>query len=62
MENIRSYRAMSISCRQQAALHPAERSNWLRRAELWEQMIEAELKAHFKACNMHWSNCDLTAA
>jgi len=61
MENIRGYRAMSILCRQKAALRPTERSIWLSQAERWEQMAEAEIAAHFRACNTDYSENNQSA-
>jgi hypothetical protein len=61
MKNLRGYRAMSILCRQKAALHPTERSAWLSYAERWEQLAEAEIAEHFKACNTDYPQGNRTA-
>ena len=61
MENVRGCRAMSILCRQQAALHPKLGVTWLARAELWERMVEAEIAAHFRACNTEYVHGDPAA-
>jgi hypothetical protein len=61
MENVRGCRAMSILCRQQAALHPELGLTWLARAELWERMVEAEIAAHFRACNTEYVHGDPAA-
>jgi hypothetical protein len=52
---------MSILCRQQAALHPELGVTWLARAELWERMVEAEIAAHFRACNTEYVHGDPAA-
>jgi hypothetical protein len=51
MENVRRYRAMASLCRQQAAYRPLQSWHLLGQAERWEHLAEAELKAHFDACN-----------
>ena len=61
MENVRGYITMSTLCRQQAALHPETGLTWLARAELWERMIEAEIAAHFRACNAEYAHGGPTA-
>jgi hypothetical protein len=58
MENVRGCRAMSILCRQQAASHPELGLTWLARAELRERMVEAEIAAHFRACNAEYAPDD----
>jgi hypothetical protein len=52
---------MSILCRQQAALHLKLVVTWLARAELWERMVEAEIAAHFRACNTEYVHGDPAA-
>ena len=52
MENVRRYRAMASLCRQQAAYRPLQSWHLLGQAERWEHLAEAELKAHFDACNI----------
>ncbi|WP_426442473.1 hypothetical protein [Bradyrhizobium genosp. P] len=51
MKNVRSYRASSARCRQQAALRPEEGWKWLSEAERWERLAEAEIASHFEECN-----------
>jgi hypothetical protein len=51
MKNIRSYRAMSSLCRQQAVFHPEDSWKWLGEAERWEHLADAEIASHFKECN-----------
>ncbi len=51
MENVRRYRALASLCRQQAAYRPLQSWDLLGQAEHFEHLAEAELKAHFEACN-----------
>ena len=51
MENVRRYRALASLCRQQAAYRPLQSWDLLGQAEHFEHLAEAELKAHFDACN-----------
>ena len=51
MENVRRYRSLASMCRLQASLNPAEGSHWLARADRWESLVEAEIKAHYQECN-----------
>jgi hypothetical protein len=51
MEIIRRYRATARLCRLQAMLHPEELGNWLADAERWDRLADAEVEAHFRACN-----------
>lgn len=51
MENIKRYRAIASTCRQQAALHPEASWQWLADAERYEHLADAEITAHFMECN-----------
>jgi hypothetical protein len=51
MENVRRYRALASTCRQQAALDPENYSIWIARADQWERLVEAEIEEHYRACN-----------
>jgi hypothetical protein len=51
MENVRRYRALASLCRQQAVYRPLQSWDLLGQAERFEHLAEAELKAHFDACN-----------
>jgi hypothetical protein len=51
MDNVRRYRALASLCRQQAAYRPLQSWDLLGQAERFEHLAEAELKAHFDACN-----------
>jgi hypothetical protein len=51
MDNVRHYRAMASMCRPQAALDPENGWIWLARADQWERLVEAEIEAHYRACN-----------
>lgn len=61
MENVRRYRALASLCRQQAAYRPLQSWDLLGQAEHFEHLAEAELKAHFEACNAQHAE-DLAAA
>jgi hypothetical protein len=37
--------------RQQAALDRQKGGIWLARAGQWESLVEAEIEAHYRACN-----------
>jgi hypothetical protein len=52
METIRRYRAIALLCRQQAVLHPEDSWKWLGKAERWEDLVETEIAAHFRECNL----------
>ncbi|MGV7213696.1 hypothetical protein [Bradyrhizobium sp. UFLA05-112] len=56
MENVRRYRALASLCRQQAAYRPLQSWDLLGQAEHFEHLAEAELKAHFDACNTKGSD------
>lgn len=56
MENVRRYRALASLCRQQAAFRPLQSWDLLGQAERFEHLAEAELKAHFDACNAQTAN------
>lgn len=56
MENVRRYRALASLCRQQAAYRPLQSWKLLGQAEHFEHLAEAELKAHFEACNANGTN------
>jgi hypothetical protein len=51
MENVRSYRSMASMCRLKASLDPAKNWHWLARADRWESLVEAEIKARYQECN-----------
>jgi hypothetical protein len=51
MENVRRYRALASLCRQQAAYRPWQSWDLLGQAEHFEHLAEAEVKAHYEACN-----------
>jgi len=61
MENVRRYRALASLCRQQAAYRPWQSWDLLGQAEHFEHLAEAEVKAHFEACNAQ-SGHDTAAA
>lgn len=61
MENVRRYRALASLCRQQAAYRPLQSWELLGRAERFEHLAEAELKAHFDACNAESANNEVAA-
>lgn len=62
MENVRRYRAMASLCRQQAAYRPLQSWDLLGQAEHFEHLAEAELKAHFDACNAKDDEAAVAAA
>ena len=62
MENVRRYRALASLCRQQAAYRPLQSWELLGQAEHFEHLAEAELKAHFDACNAQSANEPAAAA
>ena len=42
---------MASICRLQASLDPAKAWQWLAQADRWESLVEAEIEAHYQACN-----------
>ena len=51
MENILSYRARGLLCRQQAVLRPEASWKWLSEAERWEHLAHVEIASHFRERN-----------
>jgi len=62
MKDVRRYRALASLCRQQAAFRPLQSWDLLGQAERFEHLAEAELKAHFDACNSQHSSDEATAS
>jgi hypothetical protein len=62
MENVRRYRALASLCRQQAAYRPLQSWDLLGQAEHFEHLAEAELRAHFVACNAQGADDKVAAA